>query len=182
MSLTIKGFFIFLIVLFASCATHRESTIIGGKYDAAKDVTDYYVFPYGQVFLPGKWDKCGYNKVAHQQFFTNQDSVIVAVAFGPTGRYEFNTDGALKGYDFVNAFYEWDSKYFESNGMTCQMIEKDTEKPYVIYRVFGEDADTYFLIGEKNGIVNNFSVNITSRWTESEKIDFLKSLFHTDKQ
>ena len=77
MKQTIKGLIILsTVALFVNCATQRASTITGGNYDAAKDVTDYFIFPYGQVSLPGKWDKCGYNKVARQQFFMNQDSFL----------------------------------------------------------------------------------------------------------
>ena len=60
------------------------------------------------------------------------------------------------------------------------MIENNSERHYVIYRIYGERLDTYFLIGEKNGKVSNFSINITSRWNENEKIKFLKRLFLTD--
>jgi hypothetical protein len=181
MALAIKCFFILsFVALLTNCATQRESTIVGGEYNASKDVTDYFVLPYGQVTLPGKWDKSGYNKIARQQFFTNQDSIIVAIAFGRTDKYEFNKDGALNGYDFVKAFYEWESEYFKSEGLESQMIENDSERHYVIYRIYGERLDTYFLIGEKNGKVSNFSINITARWNENEKIKFLKSLFLTD--
>ena len=181
MALAIKCFFILsFVALLTNCATQRESTIVGGEYTAAENVTEYFVFPYGKVTLPGKWDKCGYNKIARQQFFTNQDSIIVAIAFGRTDKYEFNKDGTLKGNDFVKAFYEWESEYFKAEGLESQMFENDSERHYVIYRIYGERLDTYFLIGEKNGKVSNFSINITSRWNENEKIDFLKRLFLTD--
>lgn len=181
MALAIKCQFILsFIALLSNCATQRESTIVGGEYDAAKDVTEYFVLPYGQVALPGKWDKCGYNKIARQQFFSNQDSIIVAIAFGRTDKYDFNKDGALKGNDFVKALYEWESEYFKSEGLESQMIENDSEKQYVIYRIYGERLDTYFLIGEKNGKVSNFFINITSRLNENEKIKFLKRIFLTN--
>ena len=174
----IEGILVLLMaVLLANCATQRASTIVGGEYNAAKNITEYFVFPYGQTTLPGKWDKCGYNKVARQQFFCNQDSVIVAIAFARANSYEFNKDGALKGNDFVKAFYEWESKYFEAEGLESQLIENDIERHYVIYKLFGKNINTHFLIGEKNGAVSNFSVNITSKWSESQKIEFLKSLF-----
>ena len=160
------------------CASQRVSTIVGGEYDAKKDVTDYFVFPFGNVSIPGKWEKCGYVKTGRQQFFRNQDSVLVAVAFGRVEHYEWNKDGALKGPDFLTAFYEWESDYFKSNGYESHMIETDSVNQYILYRVFGEKANTYFLVGVKsNGNVSNLSVNYTDKWTEEEKIFFLKNLF-----
>ena len=159
------------------CFSQRTSTIVGGGYDAAKDATNYLVFPYGEVSLPGKWEKCGYNKEACQQFFRNRDSVIVAISFAQYNRYEFNKDGAFKGNDFVKAFYEWDSKYFVSNGFNRIILETDMTKQSIIYRIFGDKVNTYFLVREKDGHVSNISIHYTDKWSESEKIQFLKSLF-----
>ena len=166
-----------IVAFLTGCVSQRVTTIVGGDYDAAKNVTDYFVLPYGKVSFPGKWEKCGYNQESHQQFFINQDSIVVAVSFSPYKKFEFNKDGSLKGNDFVKAFYEWDSKYFESKGYKRQVLETDEEKQSIIYRIYGERANTYFLVGEKNGYVSNFSISITDKWTESEKIQFLKSLY-----
>ena len=176
-ALAIKEFYVLAImVLLAGCFSQRTTSIVGGDYDASKDVTNYFVIPYGEVSLPGKWEKCGYNKESSQQFFMNKDSVIVAFSFTRYDKYEFNKDGVLKGNDFVKAFYEWDSKYFESNGLNRQILETDLTKQSIIYRIDGEKANKYFLIREKNGNVGNYSINYTDKWSESEKIQFLKSL------
>ena len=175
----IKGIILFAaVVSFISCGSAKQatSTIVGGDYDAKKNTTEYFVFPYGQVSIPGKWEKTSYNSVSRQQFFRNDESVNIAVSFGPYDKYEFNKDGSLKGYEFVEAFYEWESKYFVSNGLECKILETDKGNKHILYRVFGDKFDTYFLICEKNGFVSNFSINATDKWTEQQKVDFLKSL------
>ena len=168
-----------LIATVTSCgsANKATSTIVGGDYDAKKNTTEYFVLPYGQVSIPGKWDKTTYISSSRQQNFTNKESINLAISFGPCNKYEFNRDGALKGYEFVKAFYKWDSDYFVSNGLQCEILESNSTKHYIIYRAFGRGFDTYFLIGEKNGCLNNFSINITDKWTAQQKIDFLKNLF-----
>lgn len=166
------------IGLMTGCVSSRITTIVGGDYDAKKNVTEYYVLPFGQVSLPGKWEKCGYVKSGRQQFFMNQDSVKVAVAFGRTEYFEWNQDGKLKGMDFLSAFYKWESEYFKSNGYEAMIIETDTASQYIIYRIYSETANTYFLVGVKsNGNVSNLSINYTDKWTEEEKISFLKNLY-----
>ena len=175
----VQGLLLLLIVaILSSCGSAKRSTstIVGGDYDAKKDITEYFVFPYGQVSIPGKWEKTSYNSASRQQFFRNDESVNIAVSFGPYDKYEFNMDGSLKGYEFVEAFYEWESKYFVSNGLECKILETDKENKHIIYRVFGNKFDTYILICEKNGFVSNFSINATDKWTEQQKVDFLKSL------
>ena len=176
--------FLFLtsIVFMTNCATQQISTIVGGEYNVKKNETDYFVVPYGSVTIPEKWEKTNYNSISRQQFFRNQDSIIIAIAFGRFNKYEFNKDGSKTGYNFVKAYYEWDSKYFvESHGLKRQPIESDSTKNFMVYRIFGQvengELDTYFLIGEKGGNISNFSISKTDKWTESEKIVFLKNLY-----
>ena len=80
--------------------------------------------------------------------------------------------------DFLSTFYEWESEYFKSNGYEAMIIETDTASQYIIYRIYSETANTYFLVGVKsNGNVSNLSINYTDKWTEEEKISFLKNLY-----
>lgn len=166
-----------ITLLLTSCTTQRISTIVGGEYDAAKDVTEYFVVPFGSTKLPGKWEKIGYNNVSHQQFFKNSDGVTVAVVLGLCNKYEFNEDGLLHGFDFAKSFYEWESEYFKSQGFSSSLIESDKVNDFVVFRIYGKDCDTYFLTCEKNGRIGSFSVNYTDKWSESEKIEFLKILY-----
>lgn len=183
-----KLFLLFTIsILLANCATQRTSAIVGGKYDQEKNETDYFVLPYGSVTLSGKWDKTRYNTISKQQFFRNQDSVDLAIAFLRFNSYEFNVNGSKKGYEFVKAFYEWDSNYFvDSYGLSRETLVSDSTNNFMIYRIYGNydegDFDTYFLIGEKNGNTSNFSISFTDKWTEDERIGFLKDLFLAKKE
>ncbi|MES2838268.1 MAG: hypothetical protein V4667_12135 [Bacteroidota bacterium] len=186
----INNFKIFVLVIvtisLASCVTQSVSTITSVEFNESKNQTDYFVLPYGTVSLPGKWTKRDYKTVSRQQFFTNKDSIKIAIAFGRINNYEFNTDGKLKGYDFVRAYYEWDSNYFvETHGLKRLPIETDSINHHMIYRIYGKidkgEFDTYFFIGERNGNINNYSISDTDKWTEKEKVEFLKSLFITKK-
>ncbi|MCW3785424.1 hypothetical protein [Plebeiibacterium sediminum] len=173
-----------VITVFIGCATQRTSTIVGGEYNEAKNETDYFVFPYGSVKIPGKWEKTKYNSNSRQQYFQNQDSVLIAIALGKIDKYEFNMDGKKVGAEFVKAFYEWDSKYFmDTYGLKRQVLEQDSTKNFMIYRIFGpiegSKLDTYFLVGEHKGFTSNFSISNTDKWNEIEKVSFLKSLFVT---
>jgi hypothetical protein len=174
-----------LLWLITNCATQKTSTVVGGDYNESKHETDYFVLPYGSVKLPGKWEKTIYNSVSSQQFFRNKDSITIAISFGRIDKYEFNTDDSKKGYEFVEAFYDWDSEYFVNQGLKRQIIVRDSINKYMIYRIYGEykkdELDTYFLIGERNGSINNFSITKSDKWTEDESIDFLKRIFLVKK-
>ena len=156
-----------MLWVITNCATQRTSMLVGGEYNETKNETDYFVVPYGSVKLPGKWEKTSYNSVSRQQFFRNNDSTTIAISFGPIDKYEFNADGSKKGYEFVEAYYEWDSDYFVNHGLKRQVLEEDRSKKYMIYRIYGQsEIDTYFLVGEKKGNVNNFSIMNPNNWTE----------------
>lgn len=170
-----------LVLALTGCSTSsKTSIIVGGEYDAKKDVTNYFVFPYGSVDLPGKWEKTTYYQTARQQFFTNQDSAVIAVAFSPHNGFEFNGNGALQGFDLVKAFTQWEGDYYKSNGMEFKVIESDPEQCYQIFHIWKENvADTYFLFGVKQQVrCCNFSVQGPTNWTKEKKIQFLKDLIN----
>jgi hypothetical protein len=175
-----------MIIFLTNCATQTTSTIEGFKYDATKNETDYFVVPYGSVVLPGKWEKTNYDKSSHQQYFRNQDSVIISIRFGRINFFEFNKNGTQTGYNFIKSFYEWDSKYFvDSFGLKRQLLVSDSTNNFIAYRIYGQieqgKFDTYFLIGENNGNFSNFSISHTDKLTEKEKTNILKNLFLNKK-
>lgn len=173
---------LFAIIIITGCTTQKVSTIVGGSYDKNKDQTDYIVFPFGATSLPGKWTKTSYNTISKQQFFKNEDSISIAIAFTSTNNYEFNTNNSKKGFEFVKAFYEWESDYFVNHfKLTQEMVEQSESGNYIIWRAFGENNnanfDTYFLFGEKNGNASNFSIAITDKWSKEEKMRILKEMY-----
>lgn len=173
---------LFLAILCAQCVTHKTSSIVSADYDKNKNQTNYVVLPIGSATLPGKWEKGSYNKVSNQQFFSNADSIEIAIAFNRYNEYEFNPNGAYKDWDFVQAFFEWEANHFEQSlGLGSAVLVQDKVDNYMIYRLFSalydNNIDTYFLIGEKNGNVANISISTTDKWSESQKVEFLKSVY-----
>jgi hypothetical protein len=173
---------LFAIIFLTSCATQRTTTLISCDYDKNKNQTDYLVFPYGSVSIHGEWIQTSYNQTAKQQFFQNTDSIIISVAFAPCNKYEFNMDNSKKDFEFVTAFYEWESEYFVTNyRLNQEKIEFNEKDNFIIWRVFGENNntywDSYFLFGEKNGFANNFAIMKTDKWTKEEKVAFLKEMY-----
>ena len=179
-----QNYYIYLlsIILFAGCATQRTSTLVSCDYDTKRNQTNYMVFPYGSVSISGKWEQTTYNSVSKQQFFKNEEGIIIAIAFAPCNRYEFNRNNSKKGFDFVKTFYEWDSEYFVSTyGLQKDLIEENEKNNYIIWRVYGEYNnsywDTYFLFGEKGGFAHNYSMMKTDKWTIEQKITFLREIY-----
>ncbi len=181
--LIIRIFCLFtLIVVITNCATSSTNTLVSCSYNQEKNLTDYMVFPYGNVSIPGKWIKTNYNSSSRQQFFNNSDSITIAISFGPCNKYEFNQDNSLRRFEFVKNYYEWDSNYFvKSQGFNRELIEENPENNFVIWRLFGtfrnEPLDNYFLFGENNCMVSNFSILKTNKWSREQKTKFLRNLF-----
>ena len=176
-----------LLVLMINCASQKTSIIVGGEYNETKNETGYFVIPYGSVTIPGNWTKTNYTSTSRQQFFQNSDSINIAIAFSRFDKYTFNSDGRHKGYDFIRSYYEWDSKYFvETHGLQRQEMETDSINRFMTYRIFGnidkDEFDSYFLIGVKNGNITNISISDNEKWTEKEKLTFMKNLFISKKK
>ena len=162
-----------MVLILTGCASQRVSTITGCDYVESKNKKDYFLLPFGSVSIPEKWVKTNYNCESGQQFFTNKDSRRIEIAFNRFDNYEFNFDGSNKGYEFVKAFYEWDSKFFvDSYGLQRRVLETDSINNFIPYQINGltneAKFDIYFLIGEKNGNVQNLSVMTTDKWNEDK--------------
>ena len=169
------------ILFFANCMAQR-TTLVSCDYDKKRDQTNYVVFPYGSVSIPGKWERTSYNSASKQQYLKNEDGISIAISFGPCNKFEFNADNSKKGFDFVKAYYEWDSEYFVNTfGLQQDSIEKNEISNYIIWRVYGDyndsHFDTYFLFGEKKGFANTYSIMDNDKWTVEQKLEFLKELY-----
>ncbi len=169
-----------LFCVVTSCSSNRVSYIKTSTYDQKEEVTNYTLSPLGTVKIPGQWQQTSYNSSSRQQFFTNKDnSATIALTFAPFTSFEFNKEGTLKGFDFTKAFYEWDSSYMKKTfNAEVAILEEDAVNNYIVWQVDlkEEGIKHYFLFGEKNGVVRNFSVT-KSNWTKSGVIVFLKELY-----
>jgi hypothetical protein len=157
------------------------NTITGGKYEPKTNTTDYFVFPLGSVSLPGRWIKERHFSPAGQQWFSNKDSIKVAIAFMPCDKYEFYKPD-LKDQQFLVKFYEWESSFYSKQMKTeSKIIESDSTKNYIIWELFdNKNIDTYFLFGFNKCAVHNYSIS-GYKWEANEKIDLLRALYLNKK-
>ncbi len=169
------------LLIIYSCTTSRTSTIVSTSYDKNKNLTTHMVFPYGSIEIPNKWEKIGYINSSRQYILMNEDSIMLYVVFGTTDKYSFNEDKSLEGYDFLKAFYKWEADYFEKElALKNEIIEENRDKNYIIFRIFGDKINTIILIYENNKFITSLSIQINSKWSDDQKVDFLKSLINTN--
>ncbi len=103
-------------------------------------------------------------------------------AFSPSGytKFEFNQDGSKKGFDFLNAYYEWETNYRKSlNGLNSRIIESDKQKNYMVFQLFGQykenNINVFYLIKMPKNILNTISIS-SAKWDDDKKISFLRGL------
>ncbi len=152
------------------------STVTSVHYNRKADTTEYNVLPLGVIYLPGEWKKEKYNPVSGQQWFVNKDTVLISIALTPCHKFEFSKK-SLKDFDFVKTYYEWDSKYLaERHHLNRSVLVSDSIHQYIIWRLSGDHDDDYFLFGNKNCRIHNYSLP-SHGWTEEHKIKFLQDLY-----
>lgn len=172
--------FIFLCAL-CSCHRRMAPTITAGEYNEQRNQTDYVVMPYGSVSLPGKWTHGRYRKESRQQYFTNSDSTVVTIAFGPCDKLGFPT-GGVQGYEFVKLYYQWESKYqVEILNQKIKVITADSANKYMIWEVYGENVNQFYLCGAKDCscgecAFQNFSIQ-GRKLSDEQKAKFLQDIY-----
>lgn len=149
-------YILFLTAILIGCATTGTSVLTGASYDKNTDQTTYILVPYGNVTFPGQWTKTHYNQSSTQQFFRrNSDSTTFAVTKAEKTFYSFYLKGQTD-FEFVNAFYKWESDYRQQQGYKTEKIKQDTTDNFITWRLSGKEGwENYFLYGYKNGRVYN---------------------------
>ncbi len=133
----------------------------------------------GEVKVPGKWEKMNSINDSGQQFLTNKDDVIIAIAENPKKAYPFFKSNA-SDFENVKLFYTWDSDYYKENKFKTEKIKENAELEYIIWKYNDNKLDNVFLFGSSKNNFLNLLV-YTKKWTEDEKISFLENLYKLNK-
>ncbi len=133
----------------------------------------------GEVKVPGKWEKLNSINDSGQQFLTNKDDVIIAIAENPKKAYPFFKSNA-SDFENVKLFYTWDSDYYKENKFKTEKIKENAELEYIIWKYNDNKLDNVFLFGSSKNNFLNLLV-YTKKWTEDEKISFLENLYKLNK-
>ena len=174
-------FTVIVAFLFSGCHRRMAPTITAGSYNDKRNETDYVVLPYGSVSLPGKWTHGRYSKESRQQYFSNADSTVLSVAFGPCDKLGFPTNGA-QGYDFVKLYYKWEGKYQEEIlHRQMKLITADSVNKYMLWQLHGDGADQFLLTGARDCncgecAFQNFTLN-SRKLSDEQKIKFLQDIY-----
>lgn len=169
-------FLVIALLCLNACFSQTLSTLASVQYNSKTNTTAYNVLPLGLVYLPGEWKKEKYNPVSGQQWFMNKDTVLISIALTPCNKFEFSKK-SLKDFAFVKTYYEWDSKYLaEKHHLSRSVLVSDSIHQYIIWRLSGDHYDDYFLFGNKDCKVHNYSLP-SHGWTEEQKIKFLQDLY-----
>lgn len=77
-------------------------------------------FPYGKVYIDGKWYEKEYLHIGRPRFFTSEDSITLSIDF-------YDIRGALteyrikKGFEFLRGHYDWYTEDFSLREMALNL-------------------------------------------------------------
>lgn len=166
----------FFLSVFSSCYKSYQNLLVADSYNENTNQSNLSIIPYGQINIPGKWEKTHYNQNSRQYHFDNEDSVTLAVTLNPQDKYSFYLKN-MTDSSFVRAFYKWEKDYYEKQGVKINKVEE--AKNYLIWTAQAEGVHSMFLFGSKKGIVYNLGF-LDNLWPDAKKQAFLKQLFENN--
>jgi hypothetical protein len=171
---------IIIASLFGCIATSGVSqSVIGSDYNQEKNFTGYFSIPEGNVDIPGKWIKSNFNGSSRQQFFTNEDSIRIAIGLTSISKYPFFNSN-MSGKIFTEAYYNWDSGYFRDE-MKLKTSKLEKSDDYIIYNVYLDGVENILLVFTKGQILNNY-MYINKLGNDNTKgINLLKTIYERNK-
>jgi hypothetical protein len=132
--------------LFTACSTKKNITQVQNENTS---VTKADFGSEGVINIPDEWVLSSENKLTNQKFFRNKDSILLAITRNPMEKYSFHVVG-MEDTIFTQAFYDWESKHYEKQGMEVKMLEKSFQKDYIIWTAKGKDnVNAVLLYGGK---------------------------------
>jgi hypothetical protein len=143
------------------------------SYDREKQLTTLTIVPFGSIEINGEWKKTKYNEVSRQHFFKDTALNTIAIALNPMSQYPFYKKGMTEA-QFTTDFFNWEKEYYEQQNL--DITELYSTENYVLWEVVGENIQTNFLYGAKNGNAYNFAVFESAMGEEGTK-KFLIDLF-----
>lgn len=163
-------FMTFLVNSSTIAATNNDED---GNTLQEENTTTKYNSPSGVVLIPGVWLTLNYEKSSGQQYYQNEEGVIIAIAKMPKKSYSFYKP-SQKNYETIEAFTKWDTEYKEQNKYKTIILVENPELEYQIWK-FKDDnqIDNVFLYGGIGDYILNLLV-YTDIWTETKKIEFLE--------
>ncbi|TDM00392.1 MAG: hypothetical protein C4K58_04075 [Flavobacteriaceae bacterium] len=171
-----KKILLFLLLASVGCTSTKPSAQSNTSVASnGQDGNTNFVVNGSNIQIPGKWQALNFEKSSGQQYFINEDRVILAIAKNPKVGYEF-FDPKKSDFENVYAFYKWDSDYMIQKGLATNFILEDKESKFVIWKYNDKKSDNVFLFGNsKNHFVN--LLIYTNLWDENQKVEFLKNLY-----
>jgi hypothetical protein len=170
--------FLVSIAFLQNCGTLKAgemTTMTSVNYDKKTDTTVFLMMPQGNVNIKGNWQKAGYYSTGRQYFLVNQAGAALAIAKNLPNGYSFFAAGKTN-YDLVYDFYKWEAEYWVQNGAKQEILKKDRDKCYIIWRVFNEKVNTFFVFGQRGAFLTNYSI-ASEKMETDEKVAFLEDLY-----
>lgn len=169
----------FCALTFFSCSStqrqEQEQLRVADRYDPNADQTTLTIIPYGDIVIPGEWNKTEYNETSTQHFFTNSDSTILAISKNPHEKYPFYKE-SLNDSAFTAEYFKWDADFLVQQGYQTELVKDNQEKGYIIWRATAPGIENTYLFGSKNKYGYNFMLASDSLRDE-QKISFLEEMY-----
>ena len=164
-----------VLVLLAGCAGNTQQFIVSDSYSEIDDTTTLTILPYGNVVIPGLWEKIKKSNSSYEHWFRNADSTVILITLALPSNYEVY-DGSKSAFENLYAHYKWESDYVKEAGRKVVEIHVDREKNFVLWSSSIGEAYRLSLYGLKSDRLYKLAID-KSNWFEAEQREFLIDLY-----
>lgn len=164
-----------VLVLLAGCAGSTQQFLITDSYSELDNTTTLTILPYGNVVIPGLWEKIKKSNSSYEHWFRNADSTVILITLALPGNYEVY-DESRSAFENLYAHYKWESAYVEGNGRKIVEIHVDKEENFVLWASSIGEAYRLSLYGLKSNRLYKLAID-ESNWFEVEQREFLVDLY-----
>ena len=157
---------------------YPEGEIEFHDFKFAPDVEEYSIY-FGhlnkKIYVPGKWQERQVME-GGQVFIINEDSTTLGIIVYEPHKIPGYKEG-MSNFEVSKTYYEWDSKYLESERhMAITLIQEDNENAVILWSAKDDDNNSVYLFGCDGKFIYNLMID-AENMTEEDQLKMLRELF-----
>lgn len=162
--------YIMIAFIMQSCST--TSSLAGGKKYTKAQLN-------GKLFkIPGSWEYTGLDQSSNQHFFQN-DKGATGLSYNEKIKYDFH-DKTQTEKEQLESYYKWESNYLKEQGQSIEILKRDEEQKYIIWKTTVEASENMFLYTTNKDKFISYVI-ASSEMTDTEKISYLEDFYKANK-
>lgn len=164
-----------LMGIVSSCFLKQNSKKVFYSYNPKANETTLTISPIGNIHIPGKWKRTGYDEKMKSYLFIDDEYNRIAIAKNRQADFSFFRPNISEEM-FVLEYFTWETRRSANPTFQMKKLPHFEGDNYLFWTAKGKNIEAIYLYGAKNKTAYSLAI-YSENWDFDENLAFLKKLF-----